>query len=278
MPRLPGLAALKRFRLRLPGLAAMKRFRPRLPGRITPRRAWMLLALGVLLGSLSGWRPLWASFEGRLALEREPRTSIVGARALDPTDILRASAVTRVDSVARLDLEETVARVLAHPWIQEARGVALPPDQLVLGVVERQPVARVAVGRKLWWVDRSGLPFAPVNRAESEVPLIAGVRDAEPERSHRFVDLAVRVCEEIKRRESLPPLRTVRVGDVPEQEIPRVDFADGVSVVIGPGALRDKLDRLEALFRELPREQLLGSEIDLRFGDRMVLRGGGSSD
>ena len=36
--------------------------------------------------------------------------------------------------------------------------------------------------------------------------------------------------------------------------------------------LREKLERLEALFRELPPEQLLGSEIDLRFGDRMVLR------
>jgi cell division septal protein FtsQ len=244
----------------------------RLPERITRRRACLLLILGVILGSVSGWRPLWATLESSFALAPSPKASVIGARAVDPGDILRATAVTRLDSVARLDVDEIIDRVLEHPWIEEARGIALPPDRLVLGVVERQPVARIAVGRRLWWVDRRGLAFAPVRGGEHTAPLILGVADPAPERSHRFLDLAVRVCEAVDRRESLPPLRAVRVGGTPKQEIPRIEFENGVQVVIGPGGLREKLERLEALFRELPPEQLLGSEIDLRFGDRMVLR------
>ena len=56
--------------------------------------------------------------------------------------------------------------------------------------------------------------------------------------------------------------------------LPALELTSGVRVALGAGDHDQKLERLAALLRARPAELAAAREIDLRFGDRMVLRGG----
>lgn len=246
----------------------------RWPALLTWRRSVLLFALGALLGVGLGWQPVLRGFGTLDARTAAPRVAMVGVHVLDAHDLMLASAVSEGTAFSALDAGVVAERIARHPWIERANGIALPPRRLLLRVIEREPVAQVEVGGSLWWVDAEGLAFAAVGDAvQRDVPTIIGVPDASPERGHRLLDLAVSVCRAVAGSDSIPTLRTVRVGSAAPERLPEITLDGDIRIAIGPGQLHRKLHRLEQLFIELEGNELTGIEIDLRFGNRMVLRG-----
>src|SRR4029450_13028737 len=66
----------------------------------------------------------------------------------------------------------------------------------------------------------------------------------------------------------------VRAGRGAPQELPARELTSGARVLVGAGDPAPRLERLAALLRAGLPEVAAAREIDLRFGDRMVLRGG----
>ncbi len=244
------------------------------PGLLTSRRAALLFGLGNVLGLALGWQPMVLGFGTDEAKHAAPDVSVVGMNTLASGDVLRAAAVSAQSSFAALDASHVADRVERHPWIDAASAVALPPRRLLVRVVEREPVGHVAIGTDRWWVDARGLAFAPFNAdAHRDVPEFVGISDVSPGSGHRLLHLAVSVGHAVAKIDGVPALRSVRVGGTSPDRLPEITLAGDIRVVIGPGELREKLSRLEQLFAEILDTKLSGSEIDLRFGNRMVLRG-----
>jgi hypothetical protein len=76
------------------------------------------------------------------------------------------------------------------------------------------------------------------------------------------------------RAHALPPVKEVLVGRDAPSRLPALVLGSGTRVTLGAGELDAKLARLAALLAAGRPEVAAAFEIDLRFGDRMVLRSG----
>jgi len=74
-----------------------------------------------------------------------------------------------------VDLERTRARLLALPWIREARVSRRLPDTLVIEVIERVPVAVWQNGSRQLLIDADGVELEPVpSEAMPDLPRLSG--------------------------------------------------------------------------------------------------------
>jgi hypothetical protein len=102
---------------------------------------------------------------------------------------------------------------------------------------------------------------------------VLGPEDARPgEMDARFA-AGARLAAEVARR-GLRDVREVQVARSDPAALPALVLASGARVALGPGDHDAKLARLAALLEARLPELATAREIDLRFGDRMVLRSG----
>lgn len=229
---------------------------------------------GVLLGSLL-FEPLLARLAPRQLLL--DTASVAGAHRVAVEELVGASGVAAGTSVLALDTAAVSARLASHPWIAEARVTPFFSGKLLVAVVEREAAAIVEIGvpPTAWLVDAGGTPFAFATGVDREMyPTILGVEDAQPQHPHPLLAQGVQIARAVGRRE-LPAARGVRVeGDDP-QALPELRLGPRErKVVLGRGDLSAKLDRLAWVLKADLTEMGPASAIDLRFGNRVILRDG----
>ncbi|WP_164099257.1 cell division protein FtsQ/DivIB, partial [Serratia marcescens] len=72
-------------------------------------------------------------------------------------------------------LADVRARLLAYPWIKDARVSRRLPDKLLIDIVEREPAAIWQNHGQLMLIDPAGVPLEPVSReAMPDLPLLVG--------------------------------------------------------------------------------------------------------
>jgi cell division protein FtsQ len=226
------------------------------------------LLLGVLTGALRGEELLARAFPERAA---NVRLAVIGNTRASAEELAAAAGVAAGTPLASLDLVAVEAALAGHPWVRRARVAALPPDQLILAVEEREPVAVALLAGVARLVDRDGTAFAPAG-ADTRLPELRGA--GAPGGPPLVEGVALLAAVEAQ---GLPaPQALIFAADepatVPALELASDAPAPSARVLLGRDDQPAKLARLaELLRRDLPE---LGSaaEIDLRFGDDVVLR------
>lgn len=204
--------------------------------------------------------PLWAPrVLAQLAYFRVRRVEIVGARFVQPSDILGRLHVDTLSSVwqAAAPLEE---RIASHPGVRSVRVGRRLPGTLVVQITERWPVALVPTPSGLVPIDERGaaLPI-DLTRTTVDAPIMA-YRDAglfrllgrlhaeAPELYGRVSEVGRAGGDEVWLRISSVPVRAM--ADVSVERL-----AD-----VGP------------VEQDLARRQLRAVEIDLRYRDQVIAR------
>jgi cell division protein FtsQ len=229
--------------------------------------------VGVLLG-FHGFEPLAARWAPELLVVE--RVSVIGSRQTSPQELVDAVAVRFGTPVLSVDRAELVRRVELHPWVRQARVALLRPGRIVVEITEREPAAVTRIGRPptLWLVDADGTPFAPTHDPRAaQGASIAGPADADPGTADGRLREGVRIARAL-RRHGIEDALEVEVAGAPAAELPAIRLALGPRVLLGPGDLDAKLARLTRLLSARLGETTAAEVIDLRFGDRMVLRSG----
>jgi cell division protein FtsQ len=230
---------------------------------------WLVaLALGVLTGVLRGDELLARAFPERAA---NVRLAVIGNEHASAEELAAAAGVAPGTPLASLDLVAVEAALAGHPWVRRARVAALPPDQLILAVEEREPVAVARLAGVTRLVDRDGTAFAPAS-ADTRLPELRGA--GAPGGPPLVEGVALLAAVEAQ---GLPaPQALILAADepatVPALELASDAPAPSARVLLGRDDQAAKLARLAELLRaDLPE---LGSaaEIDLRFGEDVVLR------
>jgi hypothetical protein len=161
--------------------------------------------------------------------------------------------------------------VLTHPWVESARVTVLPPDLLLVSVSEREPVAVAEIGSERWLVDHGGRAFLPADSAAT-LPTLAGVSTKDDGRLAEGVAwLDALAAHGITAQGLLladrDPKRT------PALELAADAAAPGAVVLLGAVGEREAtLTRLAELLAAGLPELGTTAEIDLRFGDDVILR------
>jgi len=143
---------------------------------------YTLAAAGSLAGT--GWllcASPWLRYES-LTVEGNSRAAVAEVRHL--------ANLPEHQALVLLDLDEAVAGVERHPWVRSATARRSFPNEVVISVEERVPVALVQLGQ-LYLVDADGTIFAQAHDGDYDHPILTGLPDdlvgAQPEVARRLV-------------------------------------------------------------------------------------------
>jgi cell division protein FtsQ len=252
------------------------------PGRRRRLRLRAKLLLGVLVLAPAAAFAAWSAHTGFLPAQTArldealalQTISVEGNHRAAAADLVAATGLTAGMPLLGIDVEAVQAMVEAHPWVQRARIVRLPPSLVIVSVVEREPLAVAAEeGGEPWLLDAEGRPFAHAQPDDvSSLPWLAaphpireGVNSMELARGAALA-LALHGT-------TLAEGAEIHIAPPPDPEGLSLLVA-GVPgrVVLGHGDYAEKLRRLEKLRAAALPETAAAAVIDLRFADRAVLR------
>jgi cell division septal protein FtsQ len=238
---------------------------------------WIAAAAAGLAAGVRASEPVIARLRPEVLAVRN--VAVVGAERAPAAEIVKMLGLTAGTPVLAIDAPELVRRIESHPWVAHARVTLLRPGRILVAVEERQPVAIALLGNPptRFWLDTSGTPFLPVGTANAKGKLaVLGPEDAAPLAANpRFAE-GVSLAAALERH-GIRGVKAVQVARAAPEELPALELESGARVALGAGEHEAKLERLAALLRGRPAEAAAAREIDLRFGDRMVLRGGPTS-
>jgi cell division protein FtsQ len=231
------------------------------------RVALVALAAGAALGSVAG--DAWIRFGGRTV----ESISVRGASRLSPREVAAATHIPRGARLADVDPGAVVQALETHHWIASARALRLPTGRVVVDVVEREPLAQLAVGERRFAIDAQGAAFAELGEGEETgLPRVLASEAPEPGAPDPLRAEAARLAERLPGLGLQAPeeVRIAPPGD-PEGISLRLPGLPAV-VVLGRDALEERLRDLAKLLELRPDEASRAATIDLRFADQAVLR------
>lgn len=199
--------------------------------------------------------------------------AVTGARTLGEAEIRRAAGLLPGTPLVGIDPDAVARRVRRIPRVREARVELFFPHEVRIHVVERTPAATVRLPLQTVIVDREGVILG--DGEDPQRPLL--VADQFPPQPMRAGG-----------RIPWPPVRAAirAVAALPQRVQGRVAFAQvdpagpldvqltsGVRVRVRPtDDLTERLNVAEAVVRRLEEHGVQVASVDLRFGDRAVVR------
>ncbi|NRA06669.1 MAG: FtsQ-type POTRA domain-containing protein [Myxococcales bacterium] len=237
------------------------------------------LAIGLVLGA-GAWLQVGDAF--RDAPVTVERIGVRGAQYLDAGEVARATGIAPGTALSALDTEALSLRLAEHDWIASARALRLPDGTLVVEVEERQPIAIVRAGEppRLFAVDASGTPFAPLDPADALLPRLHTRGKVEARVA------CPRLAEAVALVARLPDFGLAAPAEigVPAETSAGTSAEEGDALgftlrfaalptrfVLGGGALEASIERLVEAIGRHPGEVVRAARVDLRFQDQAVL-------
>lgn len=218
------------------------------------------LAAAVALLILS---PLWAPLLlRRMAFFRVRHVEVVGARYVEPRDVLDRLRVDTLSSVWD-PLAPLERRVERHPLVRKVRVERKLPGTLVVRLVEYAPVALVATPAGLRAYDERGRPLAiDPTAADVDAPVLSG--GAPDAAVLRLLGAARAEAPSLYRRMS----EVRREGGGTEI----LFVLDSLPVRAPADVTLHRLADVELVEQDLARRGLRALELDMRYRDQVIAR------
>ncbi len=204
---------------------------------------------------------------------------IEGNDQLEDMDVRRAARLQIGSNAFELSTEDARNHLLQHPWIEEATVVRRLPNRVRIEIVERVPVALVALDQ-LYLVSEDGAVFKRVGVDDPvDLPVITGIASEQ-----FYDDFEYRTAILLR---SMALLQDYEGAGLAEREpVSEIHFDgahgielfvgdDGMNVRLGTGQHRQKLRRLRRVLERLAREKTRPSYVyldNVRSPERVTVR------
>jgi cell division protein FtsQ len=188
---------------------------------------------------------------------------VIQGRANTPEPLLRAAlGVNKGDPILGFSVELARQRIESLSWVEQATVERRLPGTVVVFLKERRPFAIWQNQGKFVLIDRNGQVVANQNVAEfRQLPLVVG--PGAPAGAATLID-ALTDRPELQQR----VVAAVRVGE----RRWNLQLTSGTSVMLPEGHELVALDRLMQLQQQHDLLDRPLAAIDMRLGDRLVLR------
>lgn len=140
-------------------------------------RVWRLVLAFLVVAALVAGAVHAVYFSSWLAVSE---VEVRGEETLSAAQVTEAAAVPTGGPLATADLESVRLRVGSLALVREVEVTRSWPDTVVIDVVEREPVAAVAVGQEVRGLDEEGTVLTPVG-PDSGLPRVETSREVGPE-------------------------------------------------------------------------------------------------
>jgi cell division septal protein FtsQ len=261
-------AHLERVRSRRAGGASARRSAPSTPRR---RRA-AALGVGAILGLLWGDALLAAAAGGATGVDV---IAVRGARHLSADEVAAATGLAPGAALDDVDTRSVAEQLEDNDWIAAAEAVRMPGGAVVVGIVEREALAAIELGKpaKPYAVDATGSPFAVADRELLKgLPLLSAAEAIAPREPSPQLAAAVQLAYRLPEVGlALPVEVSIAAQDDPEGFALRFETL-APRFVLGREDLDERLDHLARLLARRPAAVAEATSVDLRFADQVVLR------
>jgi cell division protein FtsQ len=188
---------------------------------------------------------------------------VIEGRANTPEPLLRAAlGFSKGDPIIGFSLEQARMRIEKLPWIAHATVERRLPGTIVIAIAERRPFAIWQNQGKYVLIDREGQQVTDEQVAKfRDLPLIVG--PGAPE--------AARVLLDALTERPAIQTRVVAAMRISERRW-NLRMRNGTDILLPEGHEAEALDRLLALQQETALLDRPLEAIDMRLGDRLVLR------
>lgn len=236
------------------------------PRRRRPWRRWLSLTAGIAIFALVVAGGLWA-WESLL---RVRHVEIAGAPAQEA--VVRALVDLRGESMFTADLAAPEAEIAALPRVASASIERRWPNTLRVVVIERRAWGSWEQAGQRYTIDREGVVLGDDPAPADSVTIVSNesyALRAGDRVDPQAVEVAAGIGERLPRALGT---RAVEVTYAPREGV-RVRTATGQTALLGGSSGLDyKFAVWARLHREAAARAIAYSVIDLRFGDRPVLR------
>lgn len=209
---------------------------------------------------------------------------ISGIRVTSQRQILDLAGLQQGDSLLHFNARDAMARIDAHPWVEQVEITTRWPSAVEIRITEFQPFALVNLqGTKekpLRYLNQSGQLFAEVAQGqELDYPVITGVRAAEDLRGDRFVkdspaDQACQLLRMAARGNAILPIQGISEVHVdPERGLVLYLVDQPFPIYFGKDRLQTKYYRLVRVLEQLYAKKQVDAvkEIRMDYLDDKVL-------
>lgn len=139
------------------------------------------------------------------------RLEFVGNVRATWSELRHLSEVRNGSRLWEVDLPTVTGGVSRHPWVAAVRTERRFPSTLVVHVEEHTPVAMLALGEEMFYVDASGRAFLRVQSDDLDHPVITGIEPQFAEHDERLPGLvlhdALWLLEQLDTRNLIPRSR-----------------------------------------------------------------------
>jgi cell division protein FtsQ len=207
---------------------------------------------------------------------RIEQIAVHGGQHLSEKQLIELSDIRQGQNTFELDLDLIGRKIAENSWVREARVERIFPREVVISVVERQPVAIINLGY-LYYLDSQGEVFKVLDAADKlDFVIITGFDYQKVEQHDLQVaaDLQqiVKLLADLQTRQlfSLDQISEIHRNQSGSLSLFTLDA--GVKIRLGRDEFAKKIDRLERIYSQLkPRLPIL-DYIDLNVDEKVIVR------
>jgi cell division protein FtsQ len=205
--------------------------------------------------------------------------SITGCSRLSQQTVLSQARLSSGDNLLAVNLRLVRQRLLAHPWIAQARVSREIPETIHIAIQEHACIAIVDLGRR-FLLNCSGRIFKEYDQKDPRnLPVVTGITYSDlslgDEAESPAISKVLDVLRISRAEGSIIPYKEIRrVHWDPEMGIGLTIWKDKRTIKLGIGQFKAKYSRLEQLLPHLKRNPVWRSFsiLDLNNPDRVVMR------
>lgn len=212
---------------------------------------------------------LWTGYH---YVHTAPRFSVkqvrfMGLKRVDEDDVLARVNLKNDGStnILAVDLEGIRASVEQIQWVRYAMVQRVLPDQIIIKVVEREPIGLARIQGNIYEFDIDAAILVPDKSTTPDLPILDGLRANDQEGNLRKVGMYTKLLGDI----GSDHLAQVIVNDTNEVSVVRSD--DSLLVNLGVDDFKDRWSRYLSFKSKINTDYKNAVRVDLRFRNQIVV-------
>jgi len=213
----------------------------------------------------------WVAYSVIFYLATAPRFevkkfSVSGLKRVEENQILAKAGFGVGKNVFRVNLQQIRARVEELQWVRYAMVERVLPDQIIIKVVEREPIGLARIRGEVFEFDMDGKILDPDPLTGSSFPILDGLRGGDNKNNLPKVATYRKVLEDLGQG----ALSEIHINDAGEVTV--VSASDPLLVNLGTNDFRSRWIKYLQLKPQIQQHYPLAVRVDLRFKNQVIVR------
>jgi cell division protein FtsQ len=213
----------------------------------------------------------WVVYSGGIYLATAPRfevkkLSVSGLKRVEENQILAKAGFEMGTNIFRVNLQGIRERVEELEWVRQAMVERVLPDQIIIKVIEREPVGLARIHREVYQFDIDGKILHPDTIGGSSFPILDGLQPGDHKKNLLKVTTYRKVLEDLGQNS----LSEIHINDTGEVTV--VSASDPLLVNLGTTDFRSRWIKYLQLKPQIQQRYPLAVRVDLRFKNQVIIR------